>query len=76
MSDDSVRVRGKVKWFNSDKGYGFIDRAEGYNRDIFVHRQQMVRSGIDTLVEDEDVEFVVRDGPKGMFAVQLSKDSK
>jgi CspA family cold shock protein len=70
---DSVRAKCLVKWFNSDKGYGFLV-AEGYNRDIFVHRQQMVRSGVQALTEGETVSCVVQDGAKGMFATQLSKE--
>jgi cold shock protein len=74
MSDE-VRARGKVKWFNDERGYGFLI-ADGFNRDIFVHRQQLVRSGIQTVKEDEDLTFVVVEGNKGMFATKLSKESK
>lgn len=69
---DQVRVLGRTKWFNTDKGFGFII-AEGYNRDIFVHRQQLVKSGLGDLLEDQPVSLVVMDGPKGMFAVDLQK---
>lgn len=72
---DSVRVFGRCKWFNTDKAFGFIV-AEGFNRDVFVHRSQMVRSGIETLTEDEKVSCVVRDGPKGLFAIEIRKESK
>jgi cold shock protein len=75
MSEDlvkAVRVKGTVKWFNSDKGFGFII-ADGYNRDIFVHRQQLVRSGIQDLKENELLTFVVQEGQKGMYAISLSK---
>lgn len=75
MSEDSVRVSGRTKWFNSDKGYGFVV-AEGFNRDIFVHRQQLIRSGLQGLIEGEPVTFVVREGHKGMYAVSISKDDK
>ncbi len=78
QSIDPVRVKSICKWFNEEKGYGFLI-AEGYNRDIFVHRQQLVRSGLQGLIEGEEVTCVVRDGSKGMYAVQISpfiKESK
>lgn len=67
------RVIGETKWFNDEKGYGFIV-LEGQEKDIFVHRQQMVRSGIDSLTEGEKVSFVVNDGKKGKFATSLKKE--
>lgn len=69
---DPVRINGNVKWFSGEKGYGFII-AQGYNRDIFVHRQQLLRSGIQELADGEQVSFVVREGNKGMYAVEVSK---
>lgn len=73
---ESVKVaflRGTVKWFDQGKGYGFLV-AEGYNRDIFVHRQQLIKSGIQSLKEDDKVNFMVNDGRKGMFATNLTKE--
>jgi len=73
---DQVRHTGYVKWFNSTKGFGFLI-VEGINRDVFAHKQQLVKSGItDDLTEGEAVSCVVRDGPKGMFAVDLKKETK
>jgi CspA family cold shock protein len=74
MSDTfaPVRARGYVKWYNREKGYGFLI-AEGLNRDCFVHRQQLVKSGLGDVVEDQPLTFVIRDGPKGHFAVDLQK---
>lgn len=49
-------MRGKVKWFSAAKGFGFI-RAEGEDRDIFVHYSSIKMEGYKTLGEDEEVEF-------------------
>lgn len=73
--NDSVRVRGICKWFNNDKAFGFLV-SEAFDKDIFVHRSQMVRSGIESLVEDEKCTFVVKDGPKGLFATEIQKEKK
>jgi CspA family cold shock protein len=69
---ESTKVTGITKWFDEGKGYGFVV-AEGYNRDIFVHRQQLMKSGIQSLKEDDKVIFVVNDGRKGMFATDITK---
>ena len=57
-------AKGKVKWFNDAKGYGFI-QIEGENKDIFVHHSSIKVEGFRTLVEGEDVEFELVQGPKG-----------
>lgn len=54
---------GTVKWFNSQKGYGFITMEDG--KDIFVHHNSIQGNGFKTLDEGEQVEFEVRQGPKG-----------
>jgi CspA family cold shock protein len=69
---DSTRVVGKCKWWNENKGFGFLV-APGINRDIFVHRHQLDKSNIETLYEEEEVSCVVRDGKKGLYAVELQK---
>ncbi len=56
-------ARGKVKWFNSKKGYGFIEMEDG--KDIFVHFKAIQGQGFKTLDEGEEVEFEIRQGPKG-----------
>lgn len=66
MSDP---IRGKVKWFNESKGYGFIARDSG--NDVFVHFSAIQGNGFKTLVEGQDVEFVVTQGQKGPQAEQL-----
>ena len=63
--------RGKVKWFNESKGYGFIEREGG--KDVFVHYSAIQSQGFKTLVEGEDVEFEVVEGPKGPQASKVLK---
>lgn len=58
-----MRLTGKVKWFNENKGYGFILQDGG--RDIFVHYSEIKEDGYRTLAEGELVEFEVLDSPKG-----------
>ncbi len=59
--------KGKVKWFNDTKGYGFI-QIEGQDRDIFVHYSSVKAEGLRTLSEGEEVEFELVEGPKGLKA--------
>ncbi len=59
-------VRGTVKWFNADKGYGFL-AVEGQN-DVFVHWSKIVSDGYKTLEDGQQVEFQIVDGPKGREA--------
>lgn len=56
-------AEGKVKWFNPDKGYGFIARDEG--EDLFVHYSEIQGDGFKTLEENADVEFDVTTGREG-----------
>lgn len=56
-------MTGKVKWFNGDKGFGFITSDEG--KDVFVHYSQIQKDGFKTLEEGEKVEFNVVEGAKG-----------
>lgn len=56
-------MTGKVKWFNSEKGFGFITDEDG--KDVFVHFSQIQKDGYKTLEEGEEVSFEVVDGPKG-----------
>ncbi|HRG95509.1 MAG TPA: cold-shock protein [Polyangiaceae bacterium] len=60
---------GRVKWFNDEKGWGFIKQDEG--PDVFVHYSQISGDGRRRLVEDELVEFEIKEGPKGLQAVNV-----
>ncbi|MGE6219418.1 cold-shock protein [Nubsella zeaxanthinifaciens] len=61
---------GKVKWFNAEKGYGFIIQEN--NKEIFVHFKD-VQGGINGIKENDTVEFEVADGKKGPQAVNVKK---
>ncbi len=63
--------RGTVKWFNQAKGFGFIKRAEG--PDVFVHYKAIEGEGFKTLNENDEVEFEVQQGPKGLQATKVKK---
>jgi CspA family cold shock protein len=58
-----MATRGKVKWFNETKGYGFISRDEG--QEVFVHFSAIQGDGYRTLREGQEVEFEVQEGEKG-----------
>lgn len=66
-------MQGKVKWFNDKKGYGFIAQEGG--RDVFVHFSNVKGDGYKSLVEGQEVEFEIVDGPKGPQAVNVVKAS-
>ena len=57
---------GTVKWFNSEKGFGFISQSGG--QDVFVHHSAIEMNGYRTLEEGQQVEFEVTEGPKGLQA--------
>ena len=63
-----VVAQGKVKWFNLDKGYGFIEQEEG--KDVFVHVTALA-PGVSTLQENQTVEFEVTQGQKGPQAANV-----
>jgi len=63
--------RGKVKWFNDQKGFGFITRED--EQDVFVHFSGIVGEGFRSLQEGDEVEFEITDGPKGQQAVNVSR---
>ena len=60
---------GTVKWFNAEKGYGFISQAGG--TDVFVHHSAIQMNGYRSLEEGQQVEFEVQEGPKGLQAANV-----
>ena len=62
----SERIIGTVKWFNANKGYGFIEQEEG--EDVFVHYSALQSEGYRSLDEGQRVEFSIERGPKGLQA--------
>ena len=64
-------MQGKVKWFNAEKGYGFITSEEG--KDVFVHYSQIVQDGYKSLNEGEVVEFELYQSDRGLQAKNVVK---
>jgi len=62
-------IKGKVKWFNDAKGYGFIEQEGG--EDVFVHFSSIQMDGFKTLAEGQVVEFEVKQGDKGLHATNV-----
>jgi cold shock protein len=71
LGEGGVREKGTVKWFNAAKGYGFIQRSTG--DDVFVHFSAIQANGYRSLEEGAQVEFEVKQGPKGLQAENVSK---
>ena len=65
------KERGVVKWFNAAKGYGFIQRSTG--EDVFVHYSAIEMAGYRSLENGAEVEFEVKQGPKGLQAENVQK---
>lgn len=63
-------MEGKVKWFNAEKGYGFLDSSDG---DVFVHFSAITGDGFKTLDEGQCVEFDKVEGPRGFQAANVIK---
>ncbi len=66
-----MKEQGTVKWFNNEKGYGFISRNSG--SDVFVHHTAIEGSGFKSLNEGDSIEFEVAQGPKGLQAQNVVK---
>lgn len=68
---DNQTCSGIIKWYNEDKGYGFVVTTSG---DVFVHANQLRKAGISgILVEGDRIRFNIGKGPKGSFATDISK---
>ena len=69
-------LKGTVKWFNNQKGYGFISPTEGGDgKDLFVHMSSIMMEGYKTLKDGQDVEYEVGDGEKGPVAKNVVPNS-
>lgn len=66
MSDT---LKGLVKWFNDAKGFGFIEHTSG--KDVFVHYSVIESEGFKTLKDGEEVDYEIKEGPKGLHAVRV-----
>lgn len=64
-------AKGKVKWFNDSKGFGFLEQENG--EDVFCHFSAITGDGFKSLQEGDDVEFEVVNGPKGLQAANVRK---
>ena len=69
-----MSLKGKIKWYNSKKGYGFIER-EDKEKDVFVHASAVRDAGLKFLNEGDELTFDVEDAEKGPAAVNLQKTS-
>jgi len=69
-----MNMNGKVKWFNGQKGYGFIER-EDKEKDVFIHVSALRDAGIKGLEDGQALTFDIEEGPKGPNAVNLQKSA-
>lgn len=67
----SERITGRVKWFNEDKGYGFIARDDGGD-DVFLHFSALDMPGFKTIADDTPVEFEIEQGDRGPSAAKVT----
>ncbi len=64
-------AKGRVKWFNDAKGYGFIEQDSG--EEVFVHFSAITMDGFKTLAEGQEVEFEIKNGDKGLHAANVQR---
>ena len=69
-----MSMNGKVKWFNGQKGYGFIER-EDKEKDVFIHVSALRDAGMKGLEDGQALTFDIEEGPKGPNAVSLQKST-
>ncbi len=67
----SNKTTGTVKWFNEEKGFGFLTQDNG-GKDVFVHFRAIVSDGFRTLAEGQKVSFIVEEGQKGLQAAEVT----
>ncbi|KAG5995265.1 hypothetical protein E4U43_003066 [Claviceps pusilla] len=75
MAEQQDRQAGVVKWFNDEKGYGFITPSDG-GADLFVHFRAIEVQGFKALKEGQSVSFVAEQGQKGMQAAQVRPEGQ
>jgi cold shock protein len=69
IEEGNVFMQGKIKWFNAEKGYGFIEREGG--EDVFVHYSSIQMDGFKTLEEGQQVQFEIVEGSRGPQAANV-----
>ena len=72
VEEVSCKMKGAVKWFSDQKGYGFITPEDG-SKDVFVHHSAIQGDGFRSLRDGQSVEFEVSQGPKGPQATNVTK---